>query len=512
MKKNINYLFLASVLGLGLTSCGDDYDNYTVGEEQSVNNQGVYFALNRQTLEFAPEAATMFEIEVSRLNIKEKLSMPLEIALNTDDVFEVPATAEFAAGDSIAIVSVNFPKAELGNAYTLIVTVPSEYRSTYATFDGSLSTSITVARVKWESIGTCYWQDGIVSTWYGVTTGPFAVEVEKAVTPTSTKYRFVSPYSHYSEEKDAEGIGYLGYPYSTEEGIDYDNEDHMFVITVTGKSATLDPVDLGVDFGSGIVNTGTILGVISNDDSKYSYGYPAADGSKIVFEASSLYVDEPDYGTGVCSKASILYLKPDELLVPDEYQPVGYGTYNFDAFFGWNAEYPDYCVFELCRSTEDTTKYRIDGWDLLGNVDALYFNCNEDGIVNVEEQFTGYTDGDDETEGYVGMGEINVSSFVQTNTFFNEETLDYQTDTVAISSYNPESNTFNFNLIYAGSVAGKVSYGVETFVVAEWYSEGEEVEDPVEASMRRRATFMVAEKTIKRRPTIARKALVKKTF
>jgi len=510
MKKNINYLFLSCALGLGLASCGEDYDDYVVGEAQSADNQGVYFTVKSQTLEFDPDADTKFELQVSRLNRSAALSLPLDITVNTDSVFEVPAAVEFAAGDSVATVEINFPKAELGNAYTLNVTIPSEYRSIYTTFDGSLSTSVTVARIKWESIGTAYWKDGLIASVFGAAGDPMLVSVEKAETPVSTKYRFASPYAYLCTGKDSLGIANIGYEYN-EEG-DCDNQEHLFVITITGKEASLDVVESGMNWsGYGAISFGSIYGNLSSKKDTYPLGYMAADGSKIVFPENSLFVYLSEYNggyTGVASSPSILYFKPDELLVPDEYQPVGYGTYNFDAFFNWNLRYPDYCVLELCRSTEDSTKYRIDGWDLLGNVDALYFTCDTKGIISVEEQYTGYTDEDDEEEGYEGMGEIYLESFVETQSTFNKETMEYELDTVAISSYSPELNTFNFNLLYSASVAGKVSYGIETFVVEEWYTEEEE-NDPVEASMRRRAARMTSEKSIRRRPVVSHKNLIK---
>lgn len=464
--KNLNkFMLVALAAGFGLASCGEDYEDYTVGAPQPADNEGVYFSVASKTLEYAPDAATEFEVTVSRLNTEKALSIALDV-VNDKDVFEVPATVDFAAGEAETTITVNFPKAELGEVYTLTLSVPTEYQSVYSQFDGTLSASYSVARIKWEKVDhMCYWVDGIVSTWYGVITGPFAVEVEKAETPTSTKYRFVAPYSHHSTEVDEAGLGYLGYPYT---GVEYDEEDHMFVITVTGGNAVLDPVKMGLTLGSdGMINTGSILGNLSDDESKYAYGYATKDGSKVVFPEKALYVNEPGYGTGVCSKPSILYLQPDELMVPDEYQPVGYGFYDYAALFNWSARYPNYCYLELLRSTEDTTKYRISEWDLINNGD-IDFTLGADNLIELEEQETGYDDDD--------LGMIYIKGFVETKSYFDYDIMEQVTDTVGISAYDAAADVFNFNTMYFAE-SGVLSVGLETYKMVEWYAEEEDGDD-----------------------------------
>lgn len=475
--KNLNKIMLVALAaGFGLASCGEDYEDYTVGAPQAADNEGVYFNVASQILEYAPEDATEFTVTVSRLNTENPLTVSFDVE-NDQDVFEVPTAVSFAAGEAETTFTVNFPKANLGDVYTLALTVPTEYQSVYSSFDGALSTKISVSRIKWEKIDhMCYWEDGIACTWYGVITGPFAVEVEKAVTPTSTKYRFVGPYSHFNANTDEAELGYLGYPYT---GVEYDEEDHMFVITVTGGNAVLDPVQMGITFGpDGMMNTGTILGNLSNDETKYTYGIATADGSKVYFPANSLYVNEPGYGTGICSKVSTLYLEPDELMVPDEYQPVGYGFYDYAALFQWPANYgEEYGLIELLQSTEDASKYRLAAWDLMNGGD-LDFTMGEDQIIDMEEQYTGYKDEE--------LGKFYVKSFVETKSYFDYNIMEQVTDTVAISTYDAEKDIFNFNLMYTFD-EGVLNVGLETFEMIEWYATDEEGDGEGEAAAPRKA-------------------------
>lgn len=491
MKNFTKYMLIAFAACLTMTACESE-DDFQCGPEDSETKAGAYFEVLSDNLELEPTEATVASIYVSRHNTKGTLSLPINVVENQDNVFSVPATVEFADGEKMAEISISFDKAEIGNPYTLTLDIPQDYISYYNECPGYLSHSFTVSRVKWESIGTCYWVDGIVSTWYGVITGPFAVQVDKAETPSATKYRFASPYAHFNPNMDEAGIGYLGYPYSD---VEYDEEDHLMIITVTGKSASLAPVQLGATFGAdGMINTGSILGYLSNNTSSYVNGSISSDGTKIEFPANSLYVNEPGYGTGVCSKPSILYLDPKELMIPDPYQPIGYGFYGYEQFFGWPEADPDYCYLELCQNTEDSSLYRIDGWDLI-NGGSFFFSKDENDVITFDEQYTGYTDED--------LGDINVSNFVETKNYFDWDSYQQVTEIVSQSHYDAEKNTYFFNMNYACE-AGSVAIGYETFEMIEMYDE-EEADESKARQARGRSLRNKSAKTLK--PTGLRHAL-----
>lgn len=454
-------MLIAFAASLSMTACESE-DDFQCGPEDSETKAGAYFEALTDNIELEPTEATVASIYVSRLNTKGALSLPIRVAKNQDDVFSVPATVEFADGEKMAEVSVSFDKAEVGNPYTLTVEIPEDYVSLYHEVPGYASYSLTISRVKWEKLGTCYWVDGNISTLWGVENLPLAVEVEIAKTPSATKYRFDSPFAYCYTGMDEHEIGYIGYPYN-EEG-DCDEQKHTFLITVTGKEAVLDPVVIGMDWGYGAISFGSIYGNLSSNKDSYPLGAPSADGKYIKFPASSLYINMPDKGVYVASNPSYLYLDPEPLMVepePDPYQAIGYGFYGYEQFFGWPEAYPDYCYLELCQNVKDPSLFRINEWDLKGG-ESFFFEKDEDNIITFDEQYSGYTDED--------LGDINISNFVETKSYFDWENYEQVTEVVSQSYYDPEANCYYFNTNYACEL-GSLAIGYETFQMIEMYDD-----------------------------------------
>ncbi|MDO4160808.1 MAG: hypothetical protein Q4D41_10165 [Prevotellaceae bacterium] len=305
MKRLAKYMFLALTGCLAFASCSDD-DNWSPGEQDSEDKAGVYFSTITQDIEVDPEDATEIELTICRLNTSGSLSVPLTIEQNDSSIFVIPSSAEFADGESETTIKVTYPDAVVGTAYTFMISIPEEYISLYKEVDGGISNKTTITRVKWEDVGVGYWIDGNINTLYGVETLPLAVDIQKAVSGdgNTTKYRFNSPFAYVCTSTDE--YGYIGYPYNEE--ADCDNEEHKFIITVTGNNASLAPVDLGMDWGYGMFSVGSIYGNLSDDIETYPLGVYSADNQVITFSAGSLYVSMADYGTYVSSNASYLYL------------------------------------------------------------------------------------------------------------------------------------------------------------------------------------------------------------
>lgn len=164
MKIFSKYMFIALTACFSFAACSDD-DKYSPGEQESANRAGVYFpSANISNIELDPVAATEFDITIARLNTEGSIEVPIIVQTNDGDVFQLPETAVFADGDAEATIKVNFPNAEIGNPYKLTVTVPKEFISLYKKFDGGVSYSLNVQRVKWNMLGNGQWLDGF---WYG---------------------------------------------------------------------------------------------------------------------------------------------------------------------------------------------------------------------------------------------------------------------------------------------------------------------------------------------------------
>ena len=127
MKINKIFLLAAMALtGFGFASCSDD-DSYSPGKPAGSNN--VYFVDEAdQVLDLT---ATSFTIKVGRADAGSALSVPLK-QVQVASVFTVPATVEFAAGQSETDVTIQMSAdAEPFTDYQLRLAIPEEYTSPY---------------------------------------------------------------------------------------------------------------------------------------------------------------------------------------------------------------------------------------------------------------------------------------------------------------------------------------------------------------------------------------------
>ena len=127
MKINKIFLLAAMALtGFGFASCSDD-DSYSPGKPAGSNN--VYFVDEaHQVLDLT---ATSFNIKVGRADAGSALTVPLK-QLQVASVFTVPATVEFAAGQTEVEVPIQISSdAEPFTDYQLRLAIPEEYTSPY---------------------------------------------------------------------------------------------------------------------------------------------------------------------------------------------------------------------------------------------------------------------------------------------------------------------------------------------------------------------------------------------
>lgn len=303
--KKISYLASLALLMPLAISCSSD-DEYEPAAPVSSDVAGLYFTIDSESEELDPENPTVKTITVSRMESSKAATYTIKVVENTDDAFVVPETVSFAAGDSIASFDVSFPNTTVGTAYTLKVSFedadinPYKYYQQYA---------YSVTRVKWDNIGTGYWIDGNITRFWGAPAVPLAVEIQKnEASDGSVKYRFNSPFAYLATAVDEYG-GYNGYPYN--EAGDCDEQEHKFIITVTKDGASLAPVEIGMDWGYGMISFGQIYPYVSSKVATYPLGtYSEADGV-IAFPANSLYISMSEYNSGSAYPAkspSYLYL------------------------------------------------------------------------------------------------------------------------------------------------------------------------------------------------------------
>jgi hypothetical protein len=147
-----------------------------------------------------PTAATIATVEVARRNVSNAASVPVKVVEGAD-VFTV-SNAEFAAGDTTAIITIDFSKAEIGKASKLVMTLEgADYVSSYST---NTAYTYTVTRVKWNPIGTGVFTDAF---WFEAS---WEVEILQRDDDKSY-YRIMDPFKNcpYVNELDGTQSEYL---------------------------------------------------------------------------------------------------------------------------------------------------------------------------------------------------------------------------------------------------------------------------------------------------------------
>lgn len=159
MRKFLNkYMFIAFA-ACALASCGDDDYTYVAGEQEASDRPNVYFSADQESsVELDPTDATELDIPIYRpkSDATQAITVPLEVSVNTENVFTVPESVTFAAGDTVATVHVTFPNAVVGTSYSLEIDVPSDYMTLYKDMgsDWNISYGTTITRVQWNLVGT----------------------------------------------------------------------------------------------------------------------------------------------------------------------------------------------------------------------------------------------------------------------------------------------------------------------------------------------------------------------
>lgn len=285
---------------LAFTACSDD-DNFSAGEPEKAGVQSAYFNTDTylNTIEVEPGGDT-FQVTVSRWNTASAATVGLTVVSDESNVFDVPSSVNFDAGQADAVVTISAPRAEGGVAYNLVIGIADADRSIYG--KGFREVAFDFSILKWEDLGTGYLIDGVISTFWGVDpTIPMAVQVQKCTTSDGDRFRYESPFAHVATGVDEAGLGYIGYPYN--EPGDCDEQTHMFVIDIVKGGAFLNTTEIGMNWGYGPITFSALQYGIYDEGKGY-----------IVFPAGSLGVEMTDHNPGApveSANDTFLFLSAD---------------------------------------------------------------------------------------------------------------------------------------------------------------------------------------------------------
>jgi hypothetical protein len=400
------HIILPIILGgmLAITSCDDDI-NREPSPEVLEGCQGAFFpSTNASSVELEPSEPTEITLTISR-TATDAATIPIKVDINDGNIFIIPESVSFASGETSKDIKVTFPNANEGTTYNLKLKVEGDqFVNTYASTVPWVQTSVT--RIKWTDVEPGVMQEGIVATFFGVGTPPFYVQMQKASLGNSTRYRLVNPFRLPSFDANGDPIPdengiYDGYPYN-EPGDVVDGE-YLMVMTINeAGDVSVDPFNMGIDWGYGMFASGSIYGNISNDIEAYPLGTFDTETQTISFPDNSLYCSMAGYlnGRRYEAKATKIYLTKQAYLdanssITDynevEYEKVNAAVSAFESV-AFNKEW-DQELWEAIdiKEDEDDSPYKNLFYlpDLYANNYGLAFYFDGEKITVVKNQPTG---------------------------------------------------------------------------------------------------------------------------
>ncbi|MDD4727293.1 MAG: hypothetical protein PHN55_00895 [Dysgonamonadaceae bacterium] len=285
----------------------DDLVTPTPSPEAPAGTQGVYFPTsNKSAVELMPVDPTEFEMTIARTVSSGAVDVPINVEVNDDDVFVVPSSVSFAEGETEKTFKITFPTAAEGITYNLKLNVEGEeFVNPYITGLSYVSTNAT--RVKWEAVEEpMVYMDGSFSAGWGISHIPMYVHAEKAVLGSVVRYRFKNAYK-VPTGADDDGI-YDGFPFN--DPGDFIEGEYLTIVEIGGENGKADEVfmpahDIGVDWGYGMISTGSVFGNLSEKKEDFPLGI--LKDSIITFPENSLFHGDND-GKYPAPLPTIIYL------------------------------------------------------------------------------------------------------------------------------------------------------------------------------------------------------------
>lgn len=301
MKINRLIKAFSLLLVVAFTACSDFEDTELLSPEKPAGNQGVFFPTsNVAAHELEPTDPTQITVTVSRSAASGVASVPVIVKTNDDNVFNVPATANFADGETETDIVVTFPDADEGITYKLVLAVEGD-QSVDPYGEGAVSVATQVTRIKWETVkDPLIYVDGAFSGVWGTSKLPVYVEAERAQLGASVKYRLKNAYRYTDKGPDQDGV-YDGFPHHDSEA-DFDSSKDWFTIleihNAAGTSGNVSMAvnEIGVDWGG--------YGMISVGSQSGKFG--TLSNNKITFPDATLAFFDNDGGYN--AQTTIIYL------------------------------------------------------------------------------------------------------------------------------------------------------------------------------------------------------------
>src|SRR5690554_5383796 len=127
MKINKLIKAFSLLLVVAFAACADFEDTVIDSPQKAAGNQGVFFPkTNAQAFELEPTDPTQMTLTIARDVSSGAVQVPITVDNNDDNVFVVPASVNFADGETEVEFVVTFPEAGEGTTYNLALSVSGD--------------------------------------------------------------------------------------------------------------------------------------------------------------------------------------------------------------------------------------------------------------------------------------------------------------------------------------------------------------------------------------------------
>lgn len=153
MKALFKYSFMALVAASALLTgaCTDEVE-YTAAPTAAADSTGVYFPTAAVNAELSPSQDKVVNITVKRTDVSKEQTVNVKVVRNDDNVFEVPSTVTFAAGQPTATLAVKCPDAQTGVTYNYEILLDTNDKGTYSQYTNQIASG-SVLVIDYQNIG-----------------------------------------------------------------------------------------------------------------------------------------------------------------------------------------------------------------------------------------------------------------------------------------------------------------------------------------------------------------------
>ena len=382
--KKINNLLLAllSVFALAWTACDDEVEYTPAG---LLDGNGVYFPTSTQTSYEVEGTSGTLTFDVMRTLTTEAQEATLNITYGegAESVFSIPASVNFAAGDTLATLTVQYDNLVQGTTYTAELSFTDGTPYAYSTINLSVLYPEEI-EYEWEVVSeNAILTDNLFSIYALGNIEMTGITVEKAV--GYDIYRFQSPYNNdYMVNNgiaDAIFPEDFEFPYIILDGESYEGVQKGSYFIAPTALGFEDVYGQATQFNASWNTMGSAYPTLTSDMATYPLG--SYDANKQVFNLGTLYHNVGGSGGGAFVIEGMTLALDPALLTPDYDRDYTWKDVT-DATGFFTSELMGQSWMQAVQvSEEDPTFYRMVNPYSDAEKAHLYFYINEEGNVSL---------------------------------------------------------------------------------------------------------------------------------